>query len=63
MKHDSNASSKTNVSAERVLLATRFSFSDFHAMGAYLLLQHKNIMKPSCNDPLLRLVNDASLKQ
>ena len=60
-KQVSIASSKANVSAEIVVLTTRFNFLVFLAMGAYLLLPNKNI-KPHCDDPLLRFANDTSLK-
>ena len=62
MKQDSNASFKANVSAETVLLTPCFKFFDFHAMGAYLLLPHKDTVKPPSDDPFLRFGNDAALK-
>ena len=35
---------------------------DFHALGAYLPLSHRNIIKPPCEGLLFRFAKEASLK-
>ena len=50
------------VSVDKVLLTARFTFLDVHAMGAYLLVSYRNMIKAPWDPPFLRFANAIAVK-